>query len=393
MINWEDKAEIIARMPDLHLVGKADAAGKSAAWFFFSSNQKYMLKLATAKEKDLMVKILPEYHKRLKAARADADERGFWLPNSLLPQIYGMYTVNMDGKETHWLVMKNILASGCKIHEKYDLKGSNKGRNSSRRELDKGFGAVLKDNDFRRKKKTIGTGAITEILTQALAADKEFLVHHKLIDYSLLVGSHHKRPEWRAKHEFHVGDIAYVEDVDMDGHPDKRLECVSVTGDPKRAGWSGEEEPLWELGAEVADGSVIWRCESCEAEGHELSDDDRKTLTYSETQNELVFFGIIDILTEYTFSKMAEKKKNSFLMCAAPSDSCQTPEVYGRRFEDFIAGSMVAEDLPAEADGQMDPSMTGGRARMSTSIEAQQELVSTLRLQSIAQNRATCRPI
>ena len=39
--------------------GAADAAGKSGAWFFFSSNQRFMVKIASDRERALLLKILP----------------------------------------------------------------------------------------------------------------------------------------------------------------------------------------------------------------------------------------------------------------------------------------------------------------------------------------------
>ena len=43
-----------------------------------------------------MLDILPDYHRRIQDARQHADAEGWLLPNTLLPQIYGMYTVSMD---------------------------------------------------------------------------------------------------------------------------------------------------------------------------------------------------------------------------------------------------------------------------------------------------------
>jgi 1-phosphatidylinositol-4-phosphate 5-kinase len=355
LVDWEN-AKNSTRMPDLRIVGQADAAGKSAAWFFLSSNQQYILKLTTKKELVLMQQIMQSYHERIKEARREADANQQWLPNSLLPQLYGMYTVRVGTRETHWIVMRNILASQCKIHEKYDLKGSSKGRTASASERHKGFGATLKCNDFRQARlethKPIVSGPSAASLRHALQQDVAFLNQYHLIDYSLLVGIHHKRPEWKAAHQYRVGDIAYVEDVDHDGHPDKRLECIQVV-DSVGTGRTGNDEPQWELGEERQDGDIIWRCESGEAEAHVLSASDRKILTYSENQNELIFYGIIDILTKYTAKKKAERFACGSMRGAGREISCQPPDQYGRRFHDFISSAMVDSDEPSTARAPM----------------------------------------
>ena len=117
LIDWSKQTDTgvkQAMAPDLRLVGTADAAGKSLAWFFFSSNQQYVLKSTTLVEKELLLKILPKYHARIQAAQDKARATG--LPthtHTLLPQLFGLYSVKMDvgGKpmESYWIVMKNIL--------------------------------------------------------------------------------------------------------------------------------------------------------------------------------------------------------------------------------------------------------------------------------------------
>ena len=48
-------------VPDLLLVGSEDAAGKSSAYFFFSRDQRYVIKLCTTQERDIMLEILADY--------------------------------------------------------------------------------------------------------------------------------------------------------------------------------------------------------------------------------------------------------------------------------------------------------------------------------------------
>ena len=141
MLDWsrietELRPGPVARTPDFKLVGTADAAGKSAAWFFFSADQRFMVKIATEVEKDLLLSILESYYTRVMASIDD--EYGSGVPQTLLPKFFGLYavrtkklsetvatssdgksrTVNVAPQKMYWIVMANILGTQLKIHEK-----------------------------------------------------------------------------------------------------------------------------------------------------------------------------------------------------------------------------------------------------------------------------------
>jgi hypothetical protein len=97
MLDWTNIEQSLspaplARAPDLKLVGQADAAGKSSAWFFFSSDQRYMVKIATELEKELLLDIVEGYYRRVMDSMPEADEDGRGggggggLPRTLLPR-------------------------------------------------------------------------------------------------------------------------------------------------------------------------------------------------------------------------------------------------------------------------------------------------------------------
>ena len=93
MLDWDGietklRPEPLPRAPDLKLVGQADAAGKSNAWFFFSADQRYLIKVMTEKEKNIMLRILKPYYDRV-CDSLDANGQ----PRTMLPQIFGMYNV------------------------------------------------------------------------------------------------------------------------------------------------------------------------------------------------------------------------------------------------------------------------------------------------------------
>jgi len=86
-----------------------------------------------------LVKILPKYAGHFAKN-----------PRSWLPKFFGLYEIKLPGQKTQTLlVMNNWFAGRHKIEEKFDLKGSTYGREASKAELDKP-GSVRKDLDWNR---------------------------------------------------------------------------------------------------------------------------------------------------------------------------------------------------------------------------------------------------
>jgi hypothetical protein len=61
--------------PNLCFVGSSDAAGKSGSFFFLSPDQQFMAKSCTAEDWDTLLKILPDYTNYLEAARMREAEK------------------------------------------------------------------------------------------------------------------------------------------------------------------------------------------------------------------------------------------------------------------------------------------------------------------------------
>eukprot|EP01047_Picozoa_sp_COSAG01_P034918 COSAG01_NODE_2646_length_7319_cov_2.926316_6_plen_238_part_00 len=76
----------------------------------------------------------------------------------------------------------------------------------------------------------------------------------------------------------------------------------------------------WCLRPVCAQGRIQWICEA-EAEELHLDAEDAEKLLWVATPDEVIFFGIIDILTAYELRKKAEHFFTGTLMCAAVS--CQ----------------------------------------------------------------------
>ncbi|CAN0420139.1 unnamed protein product, partial [Laminaria digitata] len=105
---------------------------KSGSFFFYSHDQKYIIKAMKSSEAKFFRKILPKYCKH-----------HFSHPDSMLIQFCGMYMVKNGHKKIPFIVMRCVEGNTSKeIHSKYDLKGSSLGRSAKEGEK------VLKDNDL-----------------------------------------------------------------------------------------------------------------------------------------------------------------------------------------------------------------------------------------------------
>ena len=69
----------------------------------------------------MLLDILGEYSKHA------SEHRG----TSLLPQYYGLYTIEVGSRSAHFIIMNYWFATMHEISVRYDLKGSTKGRRAS----------------------------------------------------------------------------------------------------------------------------------------------------------------------------------------------------------------------------------------------------------------------
>ena len=93
-----------------------EGAGKSGSFFFFSHDNKFLIKTMKADELDLMLKILPHY---LEHHRRN--------PDSLLAKIFGVFTLKKAGmNKVHLMLMENTIQVKNKagLRMVFDLKGS-----------------------------------------------------------------------------------------------------------------------------------------------------------------------------------------------------------------------------------------------------------------------------
>lgn len=145
--------------------------GSSGSFIFVTADKRYILKIISKEERDLMIKILPDYLERL---------TGY--PQSYLVKIFGLFTILPENLNI--LLMENLLPD----HENlviFDLKGSYRNRIVF---IDSFpiAGKVLKDQNFREAK--IKIKCENNEIVEQLQEDFKMLSKHNIMDYSLIIG-------------------------------------------------------------------------------------------------------------------------------------------------------------------------------------------------------------
>ncbi|OWZ21448.1 Phosphatidylinositol-4-phosphate 5 kinase [Phytophthora megakarya] len=185
--------------------------GKSGAFFYFTEDRKYVVKTLTNEELKFLLSILPTYYTFMKRH-----------PDTFMTRFFGCHGLTMYGKTVFFVVMQSVFATSLQIHERFDLKGSWVGRLEGRKptgtiatckfcgteytvggshdqrcDVRRGEGnlrhqydQVGKDLNWNRHMALPYTTAHA-VATQ-LTIDSDFLCSINCIDYSLLVGIHHR---------------------------------------------------------------------------------------------------------------------------------------------------------------------------------------------------------
>ncbi len=194
-ISNEDYLKSLNPQDNLKIIKESFASGgRSSNPIIFTYDKKLLLKTISKSEKDILIKILPEFHRRMRDC------------HSLLCRIYGIYRIEIVGKQgIHIIVMRNMneLPNESKI-VCFDLKGSTVERTSlsknDTQQILKGYGMeivnlykkkILKDLDFDLLPFNFDfSKEECDLLQNSISEDSEFLKGNNLIDYSMLVSIH-----------------------------------------------------------------------------------------------------------------------------------------------------------------------------------------------------------
>ena len=166
---------------EVSLRGHCDAhfdGGKSGAIFFFSADERYIVKEVASSERKELLNLMPHYVNYM--------ERH---PDSLLPRIVQVCSIRMYRKTLNFMVMQNVFATENGVVRPdtvYDIKGSWVDRNASGTRDRRPTSGTYKDMDLNEK--LFLPIAFRRRLQQVLHHDTQFLARNNIMDYSLLLG-------------------------------------------------------------------------------------------------------------------------------------------------------------------------------------------------------------
>ncbi|ANB13904.1 1-phosphatidylinositol-4-phosphate 5-kinase [Sugiyamaella lignohabitans] len=153
--------------------------GKTDSDFYFTADRKYVIKTIQRKEHNTLMgeSFMKDYYSHIQEN-----------PESLIPTYLGHFTLRTLGKDTHFVVMKNLV--GTDVDTVYDLKGIKHRKRSEATSAMNGRD-INKDGDWVENQEIIfmGKDKRKKLLTQ-LASDVALLEKYNIMEYSLLVGIH-----------------------------------------------------------------------------------------------------------------------------------------------------------------------------------------------------------
>ncbi|TKY62098.1 Phosphatidylinositol 4-phosphate 5-kinase 9 [Spatholobus suberectus] len=313
--------------------------GKSGSVFFLSQDDRFMIKTLRRSEVKVLLRMLPDYHHHVKSYE-----------NTLITKFFGLHRIKPSSSQKfRFVVMGNMFCTELRIHRRFDLKGSSFGRSSDKIEIDEN--TTLKDLDLNYC--FYLEPSWRESLLKQIEIDSKFLEAQHIMDYSLLLGVHHRAPQ-------HLRPlISYDQSRNVDGlamlaeedpledevsHPqglvlvprgadDNSVVVGShMRGSRLRASSAGDEEVDLLLPGTARlqiqlGGNIPSRAEQIPGK--------REKQMFHEAYDVVLYLGIIDILQDYNMTKKIEHAYKS-LQFDSLSISAVDPTFYYRRFLEFI---------------------------------------------------------
>lgn len=148
--------------------------GRSGSTVLFTFNQEFVIKTITASEKNVLLKILPDYSKRIAFS------------TSRLVRIIGMFRIKPGNQD--FIIMENIV-SNPESAVIFDLKGSSVDRLvKGNFECSLPYGKVLKDLNLVNSGLALKLPSqVSKDLIEDLSEDFKILSNNNIMDYSVLL--------------------------------------------------------------------------------------------------------------------------------------------------------------------------------------------------------------
>jgi len=285
--------------------------GASGSLFFVTHDDAFIIKTVQAKEATFLQQLLPGYYMNIVQN-----------PRTLLPKFYGLYTVNTGttGRTIRVCVMNNLLPRKIKMHMKFDLKGSTKGRKASKNELKKSH-PTYKDLDLVNKysNNIFVDPDIKQVLMKTMNSDCLVLSSFKIMDYSLLLAIHNI-------------DKCEQEAKETQANNKKADNCNDMTSTTSK-----------QKGPSVLSNTMLRNKYNADID-HWSGGIPAKNKNGDRL---LIFCGIIDILQCY---KLSKKLEHGFKALFTDGDtiSVHKPKFYYKRFLDFMEEKVFHDDPAAK---------------------------------------------
>ena len=315
--------------------------GKSGSFLYFTQDLRFIIKTVSPSEERFLRKVAISYYRHMQ----DNED-------SLIGRFFGLHKIRMapEQKYISVVVMENVVYSseGLKMHRRYDLKGSWVGRRSLKGNvnLDR-YKGVLKDLDLGEEKILIGP-ELKEQLMEQLKKDVQFLTSCHIMDYSLLLGIH--------QHGLSGEPGQSISEIDMGSITEVNIGSPKANGakpfEDKQRSYSRHNTvtSTFGYGTEGYDLHIPWFRQDCGGlrsnsalhpySGRPISialENNRYSIVNVGTPPVTYFFGIIDILQQYTLKKQLE---HIFKTKVQRQDlhglSCVNENEYGERFLNFL---------------------------------------------------------
>lgn len=323
--------------------------GKSGAFFYFTEDRKYVVKTLSEEERKFLLAILPLYYAFVTRN-----------PNTFMTRFFGCHGVTMYGKTVYFVVMRSVFDSSLQIHERFDLKGSWVGRLEGRKpsgtvatckfcnmeyvvggshdqlchvrrgegNLRHQYDQVGKDLNWNRHMALPGVTARAVALQ--LVKDSSFLCRVNCIDYSLLVGIHHR--------SFNVSHYSSADNFDVPPPPSARTSWGSVGAGAVAA--VGERLSSSSGGGGGAPNGVATAPLMSGKPFHQAI---QGGMSVDEVHGPGIYFmGLIDMLQPWNFRKRLEHFLRVYVFLQDKNGiSVVNPRQYAERFQQRVVHELI----------------------------------------------------
>ncbi|CAM6033964.1 unnamed protein product [Sphagnum compactum] len=277
--------------------------GKSGSVFYLSHDDRFMIKTMKKSEVQVLLDMLQGYYNHVKTYE-----------NTLITKFFGLHRIKPHGgQKVRFIVMGNMFCTDLCIHRRFDLKGSSLGRSADKVEIDET--TTLKDLDLEYE--FILDPLWRESLLKQIEQDCKFLEAWGIMDYSLLLGLHFRAPR-------HPALLSPGPSSTPDFLPNESFMSTVDDGNLLLSYFS------FPLGV-----NMPARADRVKKRSDERGSQNFEGELFGESHDVVLYFGIIDILQNYSLTKRIEHAYKAFHFDSTAISAVE-PKLYSKRFQKFI---------------------------------------------------------